>query len=283
MQEVVALVAAHNRVVAPIAIIRILNIVNQLVDIGLCLDSVGRGEASHTDAQHVGRDVVTRVIVEKAEEIVGGVAVILVVAAIALVGEQLLAALASDAAVVKRAAAKQKQIFELRLVAVVEHLAQQAVAHGIGCARRELVEYLLMVDHSHGHVVAVAVQVGHPLGLLKHRVGGDDEHVGHFHAVQVLIVDCLPVGDRQQRIAWIECHESRSARLEAGSERFHRAQDCAGAVGDIVVGQGIALRRVGIVDVPHSELRSRGMNVDAVVGREVVEHHQRLSACACQY
>ena len=135
MQTIVALVGTKHDVVAPHAIVGVGHVVGELVNIAFCFGNVSRCEATHAQAKHFGRDFRARIVVENSKEIVGGVGIVLVVAAVALIGEQHVLVIAGNAAVVVGAGTKQKQVLEGVAIAVVEHFAEQAICHGVGRAR----------------------------------------------------------------------------------------------------------------------------------------------------
>ena len=145
------------------------------------------------DAQSVAGDALARLVVQIAIEVVVEVTDILFVARARHIADDTVLLACDDAAIVKTEVAEQEQILELAGVAVIEHLAQQADGHGIGRATRKLVEHLVLVEHDYIHLVLLAMQLSHTLGLCDKLVVGEDDHVGYSHAMQVLVLNHLIV------------------------------------------------------------------------------------------
>ena len=178
MQTVVILVGCKNYIISPGSIIRVVDIVDKFVNVAFGFLYCGTGYASHAKPEVVLSELYSRVVIKNAKEVVAHIAVLLVVADGSLVGENGALSLGVKLSVVVVASAKHKQVLVFVLVAVIEHLAHQTYAHGIGCATRELVEYFLLVEHVHHHVVVVAVHLCHSLGLWQKLFAGYDNHVG---------------------------------------------------------------------------------------------------------
>ena len=243
-RSIVGRVARHEGIVAPHAIVGIGVIFHDFVHVAAGLIGIDAGDAAHADAQLVGGDIRARMVIQQAEEIITREAVVLNVAVIALVGQQVIGMLAHELAVVERARAEQQQVLELVLVAVIQHLAQQAVGHAVARAAGELVEHLLLGHHGHIDAVNGTMQVGQAVGLLQEGVRRDDEEVGYLHAVQVLVLDRSITRNLLQRLRRIERHIGR-VRGGGGEE-----SETASAV--VVISRCRHLNRVvGVADGPH--------------------------------
>ena len=99
--------------------------------------------------------------------------------------------LTEEFTVIEGTGAHHQQVLELAGVAVVEHLAEQAVSHRVTCAAGELVENLILIDNRHIDAIDSAVQRCHALGLVMIHFVGDNEQFGSLKPVQVLISNRL--------------------------------------------------------------------------------------------
>ena len=160
IQTLVGCVARHEGVVAPHAIVGIGIVFHDLVDVAAGLVHIHTGDAAYTDAQLVVGDIGTGVVIHEAKEVVTAETLVLDIAVIALIGQQVGRMLTHKLAVVERARAEQQQVLELDAVTVIEHLAQQAVGHSVARAAGELVEHLLLSHHGHVDAVNGTMQVG---------------------------------------------------------------------------------------------------------------------------
>ena len=180
-------VAGNDGVVAPHSVIGVGIVLNNLVNVAAGLINIGTGNATDTDRQLlVGHDG-TRVVFQETENVITGIGVVLRVTDVALVGQQVVGMLARELTVIERTRTKQQQVLELGVVAVIQHLAQQAVGHTVARAARELVENLVLGHNGNIDAVNGTVQVGQAVGLLQEGIGRDDEQVGNCHTVQVLV------------------------------------------------------------------------------------------------
>ena len=124
---------------------------------------------------------------------------------IALISKQQAGVSTHQLAVVERTSTEEQQVLELGRVAVVEHLAQQAIGHGVTRTAGELVEHLVLSNHSDIDAIDCHVEVGNTLSLIEHQLVADDEQVGNSHTVQILVLDCLIGGNLLQRLGRIKC------------------------------------------------------------------------------
>ena len=81
-------------------------------------------------------------IVQKSKEIITDETLIQYTAVIALIGKQDIGVSSNELTVIKGSGSKEQQILELFAIAVIQHLAQQAVSHCVTRATGELVKHL---------------------------------------------------------------------------------------------------------------------------------------------
>ena len=240
------LVADDQRVVAPHAVVGRCIVLDELVNDALGLGLIGSGNAAHADGQAVGRQVGTGVVLQEAEEVVARIGEVLIVTVVALGGEKAARVFAHGAAVVK-----QQQVLELGRVAVIHHLAQQPVGHGVAGTARELVEHLVLVNDEHVHTIDSGMQVGHALSLVTETLVRDNEHLGNGQTMQVLVVNRLKTGDFLQRLVRLKGH------IVGHSRRSH--EEVAARTGIVGVVCSTDLHGVlGIVDAPYHHI-ARGI------------------------
>ena len=203
------IVGNKQYVVAPWAVVGIVDIVEEFVHIAFgFLDRIAR-DSTHSNPEQIGCYISSGVVVEHSEEVVTHIAVILIVACVRFIGKYCTIALGENLAVVVAASTKHEQVLELVLVSVIEHLAHESNTHGIGGSARELVENILLVEHMHNHVVVDAVHISNALGLRQKGLASDDYHVGGWHAVYVLVFYRFKSSYRLKRLAGIESDELR--------------------------------------------------------------------------
>ena len=146
--------------------------------------------------------------------------------------------------VIKRTGAQEQQVLELIGVAVIEHLAEQAIGHSVTGTARELVEHLVLVNNCDIQAVDGAMQVGHTLGLLVEHLIGQDKQLGSLHSVKVLVGHLLKARNLLQGLGGIKCHIDSIAR-RTREVRITRA-------GSVIIGlERHHHGRIGVVDEPH--------------------------------
>ena len=70
---------------------------------------------------------------------------------------------------------KEEQVLELIGIVVIKHLAQQTITHCITHATGELIEHLILIDHSNVDAIDCTVQGCDTLSLLVLHLIGNDE------------------------------------------------------------------------------------------------------------
>ena len=127
-------------------------------------------------------------------------------AVIALIGDQSAGMLTEDASVIEGTRSHEQQVLELAGIAVIEHLAEQAVSHCVAGTARELIDNQVLVNNQHIHAIHRAVHLGKTLGLLVENRIGDNEHIGRLQAMQVLVGDRLIFDNLLQRLSGVKSH-----------------------------------------------------------------------------
>ena len=203
------IVGNKQDVVAPWAVVGIVDIVDEFVHVAFGFLNWIAWDSTHANPEQIGCYISSGVVVEHSEEVVTHIAVILIVAGVRLIGKYCTIALGENLAVVVASSTKHEQVLEFVLVSVIEHLAHESNAHGIGGSARELVENILLVEHMHNHVVVDAMHISNALGLRQKGLASDDYHVGGWHAVYVLVFYRFKSSYRLKRLAGIESDELR--------------------------------------------------------------------------